>query len=100
MMQNALDLQYIQDLPADTDKFPPRDSNPENTRDTVEMSVTMWQLLIYSNLEGFSSGVENVPKDKLVPHIIRRYVICYSEHITDFCVHLQQTEIPALTCST
>ena len=99
-MQNGMALQYIQDLPADTDKFPLRDSNPENTKDTVEMSVTMSQLSIYSNLEGFSSGVENVPKDKLGSHIIRKCVICYPEHITDFWVHLLQTEIPALACGT
>lgn len=61
-------MRYIQDLPAGTDKFPPRDSNPENTKDTVEMLVTVSQLSIYSNLEGFSRGVEEVPKYKLGPH--------------------------------
>ena len=93
-------MQYIQNLPAGTDKFPPRDSNPENTKGTVEMSVTASQLPIYSNLEGFSRGVEEVPKCKLRPHIIRRCVICYSEQITDFCVYFLRTEIPALTFGT
>ena len=83
MMQNGMALQCIQDLSANTDGFPPRNSNLENTKDTVEMSVTVSHLSIYSNLEGFSSGAENVPKDKLGLHIIRRCVICYSEHITD-----------------
>jgi hypothetical protein len=99
-VQNGMALRYIQNLSAGTDKFPPRDSNPENTKDTVETLVTVSQFSIYSNLEEFSRGVEEVPKCKLGPHIIRRCVICYSEHITDFCVHVLQTEIPALICST
>lgn len=69
-------LQYIQDLSAGTDKFPPRDSNPENTKDILEMSVTWSQLSIYSNLEGFSTRAE-VPKYKLGSHIIRRCVIFF-----------------------
>jgi hypothetical protein len=64
------------------------------------MSVTMSQLLIYSNLEGFSSGAEDVPKNKLGPHIILRCVICDFGHITDFYVHVLQTEFPSLSCST
>lgn len=99
-MQNEMVVQYIQFLPAGTDKFSPRDSNPEDAKGTLEMSVTVPQLSIYSNLEGNSRGVEEVPRYKLGPHMIRRCVICYSEHITDFCVHLLQTEIPALTCGT
>ena len=99
-MQNGMAVQYIQDLPTGIDKFSPGDSNPENTKDTVEMSVTVSQLSIYQNLEGFSSRVKNVPKDKLGPHIIRRCVICYSEHITCFCAHLLQIEIPDLKCGT
>ena len=70
-------LAYVQDPPSGTDKLRPRDSNPEKPEDTAEMPFTTTQLSTYSNLEEFSTLVEEERKGKLGLHVIRTCV----EHV-------------------
>jgi hypothetical protein len=64
----------IHDLPAGTDKLPSRDSDSGKTKYTAEMPISTTHLSIYSNLQEFSTGVEDLLKGKLGLHMIRKMI--------------------------